>query len=207
MSTFVRLKRHPGGIIAAGILVAALSIASLASAASKACIPDVPLVDSHGQPFDPASLKGKATLLDFVHTSCPGVCMTLTGKFSDVARKLGPQMGSDVMLLSVSNDPEHDNPAQLLKLARKHGADQSGWYFVTGKPDDVAKMLQAFGLNGKEPDGEPAHIPQVFLLGPDGCTVHDYNGIIMKPKLVADQMRQAASVNQAKVQTGLHQHL
>ena len=125
--------------------------------------------------------------------------MTLTGKFSAVARKLGPQMGSDVILLSVSNDPEHDDPAQLLKLARKHGADISGWHFVTGKPDDIAKMLDAFGLkNNKEPNGEPAHIAQVFLVGPDGCTVHDYNGIVMKPKQVADQMRRAASGNQAE---------
>ena len=151
---------------------------------------------------------GKATLVDFVHTSCPGVCMTLTGKFSAVAKKLGPQVGSDVMLLSVSNDPEHDDPAKLLKLARKHDADQSGWYFVTGKPEDIAKMLDAFGLkSGKEPDGEPAHIPQVFLLGPDGCKVHDYNGIIMKPKQVADQMRQTASGNEAKAHVEGHQPL
>ena len=190
---------NKGSLLVVAIAFAALSISGSVSAGSKACIPDVPLVDSHGQPFDPATLKGKATLVDFVHTSCPGVCMTLTGKFSAVARKLGPQMGSDVILLSVSNDPEHDNPAQLLKLARKHGADRSGWYFVTGKPEDVAKMLDAFGLkNGKEPDGEPAHIPQVFLVGPDGCTVHNYNGIIMRPKQVADQMRQAASGNQAE---------
>jgi protein SCO1 len=170
-----------------------------ARASSNTCMPDLPLVDSHGQPFDPASLKGKAILVDFVHTSCPGVCLTLTGKFSDVASKLGPELGSNVVLLSITNDPAHDGPKQLLQMAKKHGADKIGWLFLTGKPQDVDKFLAVFDLkSGLEPDGEPAHIPQVFLVGTDGCRMHDYNGMVMRPdKVTADLRRAASSSSQA----------
>lgn len=179
-----------------------------ARAAGSSCLPDVPLIDDHGQPFNPASLKGKAILVDFVHVSCPGVCMTLTGKFSAIAKKLGPQLGDSVVLLSLTNDPEHDSPEQLLKMARKRGADLDGWMFVTGKPDDITRMLETFGLkNGREPDGDPAHIPQVFLVGTDGCTIRDYNGIMMKPGVVAGDLHQAAAGKLAKAHSKWYEHL
>jgi cytochrome oxidase Cu insertion factor (SCO1/SenC/PrrC family) len=200
-------KLNPRAIIVVACLVLALG-SRAASAASPSCLPDVPLVDDHGQPFNPTSLKGKAVLVDFVHVSCPGVCMTLTAKFTEVAKKLGPEVGSNVMLLSITNDPEHDSPAQLLSMARKRGADQNGWLFATGKPDDVTEMLEAFDLkNGREPDGDPAHIPQVFLVGTDGCVVRDYNGLVMHPPTVAGDLQQAASGKLAKAHSKWYEHL
>jgi len=154
-------------------------------------LPDVQVVDDHGNPVSLSSLKGKVVLLDFVHVGCPGVCSNLVNKFGQVADSLGPELGSRVVLLSVTNDPVHDNAAELLKLARSSQADIKGWLFVTGKPDDVDRVIKAFGLNNDRlPDGSPNHITQVFLLGTDGRQKHEYQGMVMNSAAVVAQIRE-----------------
>jgi cytochrome oxidase Cu insertion factor (SCO1/SenC/PrrC family) len=153
-------------------------------------LPDVQLVDDHGKQLSLGSLKGKVILLDFIHVGCPGVCSNLVNKFGQVADSLGPELGSRVILLSVTNDPSHDNPAELLNLARSSQADMKGWLFLTGKPDDVNRVIKAFGLNNDRlPDGSPNHITQVFLLGPDGHQEHEYQGMVMNSEAVVSQIR------------------
>ncbi len=157
-----------------------------------ASLPNVSVIDDHGRPVSLASLKGKVILLDFIHIGCPGVCATLVSKFGEVADSLKPELGSKVVLLSVTNDPEHDRPEQLLALARSSDADLDGWLFVTGKPTDVDRVIKAFGVNNERmPDGSPAHITQVFLLGTDGQKKREYRGMLMKPQAVVSQIREA----------------
>jgi cytochrome oxidase Cu insertion factor (SCO1/SenC/PrrC family) len=155
-----------------------------------ASLPDVQVVDDHGNHVSLGSLKGKVVLLDFIHVGCPGVCSNLVNKFGQVADSLGPELGSRVVLLSVTNDPTHDNAAELLKLARSSQADMKGWLFVTGKPDDVDRVIKAFGLNNDRlPDGSANHITQVFLLGPDGRQKHEYQGMVMDSAAVVAQIK------------------
>lgn len=169
-------------------------------ARAAASLPDVRLIDDHGNPVSLGSLRGKVVLLDFIHVGCPGVCSNLVNKFGQVADSLGPELGSRVVLLSVTNDPEHDSPAELLKLARSSQADMSGWLFVTGKPGDVNRVIRAFGLNNERlPDGSPNHITQVFLLGRDLRQVHEFQGMVMNSDAVAAQIKDALKRNEAIV--------
>ena len=157
---------------------------------SAASLPDVQVIDDHGNPVSLGSFKGKVVLLDFIHVGCPGVCSNLVNKFGQVADSLGPDLGSKVILLSVTNDPNHDNAAELLKLARSSQADMKGWLFVTGKPEDVDRVIKAFGVNNDRlPDGSPNHITQVFLLGPDGRQKHEYQGMVMDSAAVVARIR------------------
>jgi cytochrome oxidase Cu insertion factor (SCO1/SenC/PrrC family) len=157
---------------------------------SAASLPDVQVIDDHGNPVSLSSLKGKVVLLDFIHVGCPGVCSNLVNKFGQVADSLGPDLGSKVVLLSVTNDPSHDNAAELLKLARSSQADMKGWLFVTGKPEEVDRVIKAFGLkNDRLPDGSPNHITEVFLLGTDGRQQHEYQGMVMNSAAVVAQIR------------------
>jgi len=113
-------------------------------------------------------------------------------KFGQVADSLGPELGSKVILLSVTNDPAHDNPAELLKLAKSSQADMNGWLFVTGKQEEVDKVLLAFGItNAHLPDGSPNHISRVFLLDVDGRQKHEFQGMVMKSGDVVAQIKDA----------------
>jgi cytochrome oxidase Cu insertion factor (SCO1/SenC/PrrC family) len=154
-------------------------------------LPDVQLVDDHGQPVSLGSLRGKVVVLQFIHIGCPGVCDNLVNKFGQIADKLGPDLGSKVVLLSISNDPENDTPDKLLALARSREADLKGWLFVTGKAGAVDRVIKAFGLhNERLPDGSPNHITRVFLLGPDLRARHEYAGMAMDLHSVGNQIKE-----------------
>jgi cytochrome oxidase Cu insertion factor (SCO1/SenC/PrrC family) len=181
--------------LAYALLLGCLLIAGCtrrAGTPTKATLPDVAVVDDHGQPLSLGSLRGKVVLLEFIHIGCPGVCDTLVSKFGQIADTLGPGLGSKVVLLSITNDPEHDTPALLLKLARSREADLPGWLFVTGKPTDVADVIKTFGLhNERLPDGSPNHITRVFLLGPDLRVRREYAGMAMDLHSVEIAIKQA----------------
>ena len=181
-----------GSIVIAVGIASVLSMIGCHSAPPTASLPDVQVVDDHGNPVSLGSLKGKVVLLDFIHVGCPGICTDLVNKFGQVADSLGPELGSKVILLSVTNDPMHDNPAELLKLAKSSQADMKGWLFVTGKQEEVDKVLLAFGItNARLPDGSPNHISKVFLLDAEGRQKHEFQGMVMKSGDVVAQIKDA----------------
>jgi cytochrome oxidase Cu insertion factor (SCO1/SenC/PrrC family) len=179
-------------LIALALAYCAVSIAACNRVTRQhtASLPDIHVIDSHGNPLSLGSLKGKVVLLDFIHVGCPGVCSNLVNKFGQVADSLGPELGSRVILLSITNDPTHDNAGELLNLARSSQADMKGWLFVTGKLDDVNRVIKAFGLdNHRLADGSPNHITQVFLLSRSGLEQHEYQGMVMNTDEVVTQIR------------------
>jgi protein SCO1/2 len=144
------------------------------------CLPKIQMVDQHRRPVVLSSLKGKLALVNFIYTSCPGPCLTETMKMAKLADRLGDKLGKGVVLVSVTVDPEHDGPAELLKYAQNQDVDRAGWLFLTGSPSAVDETLKNFKLiRQREEDGSVDHIIGVFLLGPDGREVREYNGEIL----------------------------
>ena len=47
-----------------------------------------------------------------------------TAKFANVALRLGNDLDLKVTLVSITVDPEHDGPKQLLDYSRQQGADE-----------------------------------------------------------------------------------
>jgi protein SCO1 len=177
-------------------LVIVLSItASLFAAAgcnrnSDGVLTDAKLVDQNGNTVALTSLKGKPMLVDFIYTSCPGPCLMETAKLANVAHRLGDDLGSKVMIVSISVDPEHDGPKQLLEYSRQQGADAKGWYFLTGGPAEIDAALSGFKLSREiEPDGSVGHLVDMMLIGSDGRLVREYNGEIVKAQDIVDDVR------------------
>ena len=159
-------------------------------AAAASCLTDTRLVDQNGNNVSLASLKGKPLVVDFIYTSCKGECLMETAKLANVAIRLGPDLDSKVMIVSISVDPEHDGPRQLLDYARQQGADEKGWYFLTGGPADIDKALAGFKLSRQiMPDGSVGHLVDMMLIGPDGRLVREYNGEIVKAQDIVDDVR------------------
>src|ERR1035437_7072902 len=135
------------------------------TAAASSCLTDTKLVDQNGNQVSLASLKGKPLVVDFIYTSCPGECRMETAKLANVALRLGPDLGSKVTIVSISVDPEHDGPKQLLDYARQQGADEKGWYFLTGSPGDIDKALAGFKLIRQVmPDGSIGHLGHMIVI-------------------------------------------
>lgn len=140
--------------------------------------PPFRLIDQDGNPLALADLRGKAVLLDFVYTACPGPCPILTGLHVEVQRALDPALRDRVRLVSISLDPRNDTPARLREYARERGADPGNWSFLTGSAQDVEAVLRAYGVgSARQPDGTIAHLVVTFLIDGEGRIVERFVGL------------------------------
>jgi protein SCO1/2 len=127
-------------------------------------VPDTTVLDQHGKPlrFYSDLVKGKTVAINFVFTTCAGVCPTLTAKFRQVQQELGERMGRDVQLISISVDPTTDVPERLNAYAEKFHAGP-GWTFVTGSKPEIDELLRALGAFAADKNKHP----QTILIGND----------------------------------------
>jgi len=106
-------------------------------------LPTFSVIDQNGAAFTSDAMRGHVTIVDFVFTSCPSICPTLTTKMSTLLTRTDPE----VKLLSISVDPENDTPAKMTEFLAKHGKPSSRWSFVTGDPTVVEKtVIQGFKI-------------------------------------------------------------
>ncbi len=71
----------------------------------------------------------RVIVLDFVYTSCPTVCRTLGAASTQLANRFVDE-GGRVAVLSLSFDPEHDTPEQMLRFKRAMESTPSAWHIA-----------------------------------------------------------------------------
>lgn len=89
-------------------------------------------------------LKGRTVLINFMFTTCTGVCSPMTANLARVQKLLGDRVGRDIVMISITVDPEIDTPPVLKAYAGKFGV-QPGWYFLTGAKPNVDGVLAKLG--------------------------------------------------------------
>jgi protein SCO1/2 len=88
---------------------------------------------------------GRATIVDFVYTRCPTVCLTLGSGFQQLQQALAKTPDSGVRLLSISFDPRHDDGPSLQRYAVQWRADPSLWTIATvPEAEQLQRLLEAF---------------------------------------------------------------
>jgi cytochrome oxidase Cu insertion factor (SCO1/SenC/PrrC family) len=169
------------------------SAARYSADAQADCLPSIKLLDQYGQPISLASLKGRPVLFDFFYTSCPGPCLVLTARMRSIAERLGDSLGSKASFVSVTVDPEHDRPAQLLAYAQEQRAVRKGWFFLTGSPAQIDALMARFKLiRQHESDGSVDHVLEFFLVGPDGRLRFQYLASEVHSDRIAADVMQAS---------------
>jgi protein SCO1/2 len=139
---------------------------------------DFRLVDQRGEPLSLSDLRGRAVLLDFVFTRCPGPCPILTTAHVGLQRSLPARIAERTHFVSISVDPAHDTPDRLREYAEARGADLSTWSFLTGEVPDVEEVLRRYHLGTiRQPDGTIDHVVATFLIDPEGRIVQRYLGL------------------------------
>jgi len=96
------------------------------------------LVERSGREVTDADLSDRVWVAAFVFTRCPLSCPRISSVMKGLQGKFA---GTDVKLVSVSVDPEHDTPAVLKDYASRFGADPDRWWFLTGPKDDVRSLI------------------------------------------------------------------
>lgn len=127
---------------------------------SKMVIPDVKVLDQHGNAlhFYTDLIKDKTVAINFIFTNCTTICPPLAATFARLQKELGDKVGKDVHLISISVDPVTDTPERLKAWGAKFKAGP-GWTFVTGGKEEMDKLLNALGAAvSKREDHTPALI-------------------------------------------------
>jgi protein SCO1 len=98
------------------------------------------LFERSGRTVTQNDLAGRICIASFIFTRCPLSCPRITS----VMKGLQPQLaGTDVLLLSISVDPEHDTPAVLAQYARRYGAAPDRWWFLTGPKTAIHELVRS----------------------------------------------------------------
>ncbi len=110
--------------------------------------PDFTLTDQRGDIVALSDLPGKAVALTFIYTNCPDICLLTAQHLRQAYETLPASTRDRVALVAVTVDPGHDTPARLSAFTREQGL--SGiptWYALTGQPDDLKEVWQAYGID------------------------------------------------------------
>lgn len=118
---------------------------SAADAAAK-YFPNTELItqDNQSVKFYDDLLKDKFVVINFMFTTCVGVCPPMTANLAKVQKSLAEDVSKQVTFISISVDPTTDTPERLKEYANKFKA-QPGWYFLTGKKQNVDWVLYKLG--------------------------------------------------------------
>lgn len=156
--------------------------------------PGFTLTNQEGLSVRLAELRGKPVLLSFVYTTCPDVCPLITADMVRIQGLLKARGGPEAFFLSVTTDPEVDRPAVMRAYAERHGADLASWAFLTGAPEEMQAIWNAYGVKvRRRARGLVEHTGLTLLIDGHGRIRFRYRGWSLDgPTVVADIERLAA---------------
>lgn len=101
-------------------------------------VEDFRLMDTNGREFTLINLKNKVWVVDFIFTTCSGICPLMTKNLAALYRSFAPIEA--VAMVSISVNPENDSPEVLANFARKYHADTDQWHFLTGSRKEIQEL-------------------------------------------------------------------
>ncbi len=98
-------------------------------------------------------LRNKMFAINLIYTHCTNVCPLETAKLGQVYKLLQERMGKDLYFYSITIDPKRDTPAVLKAYSEKFHTGP-GWYFLTGKKEDIDAIRKKLGI-ALRPNSDP----------------------------------------------------
>jgi protein SCO1 len=152
-------------------------------------VPDFTLTDQSGQPVRFSTLAaGKVVALNFVYTRCalPQFCLRASNVFGVMQRRFARQYGRDLVLLTLTFDPERDTPEVLATYAARFNADPKMWRFLTGETADVRRVCALFGVESYLDEGLVNHSLHTAVIDRRGRLVANIEGNRYTPEQLGD---------------------
>jgi protein SCO1 len=120
------------------------------------------LTNQLGEEVTLEDLRGEVWVANLIFTRCPGPCVQMSQKMSEVQRLLPP--GWPVRLVTLSADPEHDQPGVLRNYSGLHQAEAGRWHFLTGSKGEVYDLARkGLKLGVEENVGEDVPLEELFI--------------------------------------------
>jgi protein SCO1/2 len=151
-------------------------------------VPDFELTDQSGRHVRLSDFRGRVVAVQFLYTRCPlpDVCPRLAASFASLRKRFVARMGSELLLLSITLDPQYDTPAVLLEYSRRVGADGEGWRLLTG---DTTPPARRFGLLHWAEEGVIVHSSRTAIVDRGGKLAALVDGSGYRLEQLADLVR------------------
>ena len=101
-------------------------------------IPDFAMVNQLGDTVSQKTFDDKIYVADFFFTTCPGICLKMTGNMVKVQEAFKDD--PEVLLLSHSVTPSMDSVPVLKNYAEKNGVLDNKWHLVTGDKTEIYNL-------------------------------------------------------------------
>jgi protein SCO1/2 len=141
-------------------------------------VPDFTLIDSHSRPIALSNFRGKVVAVNFMYTTCqlPDFCVRLVNHFAVLQKRLSSRLGRDLILLTISFDPERDRPDVLEHYAQQWKPVAGTWHFLTGTTADVGRVLDLFGVSAFPSEGLMDHSLRTAVIDRRGVLAATLDG-------------------------------
>lgn len=115
---------------------------------------------------------------------------------SQIAERLGPRLGRDVFMYSITTDPERDTPARLKELAERYG-DKKGWHFLTASKDNIEAVSGRLFKHGGNAGGgnvcvapgqDSSHPARLVHYGNGSLGIWGAFGVDCNPELAVERL-------------------
>jgi protein SCO1/2 len=151
-------------------------------------VPDFTLIDQARQRVSLSSLAGKIVVVNFVYTRCalPQFCLRVSNNFGMLQKRFHKELGREVVLLTITFDPERDTPEALAAYASQWKADPKTWRFLTGPVADVRKVCALFGVEYFPDEGLMNHTLRTVVIDRSGTLIASIEGNTYSPEQLGD---------------------
>ena len=153
-----------------------------------AAVPDFALIDQRRERVTLAGLSGKVVVVNFVYTRCalPQFCLRMSNNFAALQKRFGVELSRDLVLLTITFDPDRDTPEALASYASRWQANPAGWHFLTGSAADIRRVCGLFGQEAFPDEGLMNHSLHTAIIGRTGTLVANIEGNQFTPEQLGD---------------------
>ena len=151
-------------------------------------IRDFELTERSGRVVRKADLVGHPWVVSFIFTNCAGPC----AKVSAAMRRLQDEFfkDTDLRLVTITVDPERDQPTELSKYAAGYEADSERWLFLTDPSkakDKIYPLINgSFLMPVQEAQGE-LRAPGYEFIHTNNVLLIDEHGVVQGKWLSTDE--------------------
>jgi protein SCO1/2 len=152
-------------------------------------VPDFRLIDQTKQPVTFASFEGRVVAMNFIYTRCalPQFCLRVSNNFGVLQKRFARELSrGELVLLTVTFDPERDTPEAMAAYALQWKADPKLWHFLTGPVADVRKVTSMFGVDFFPDEGLMNHSLRTAVINRRGRIAALIEGNLYTPEQLGD---------------------
>jgi len=114
--------------------------------AAREYFTDVVLLNQDGEEmrFYSDLIRERTVIMIPFFTTCTSVCPPMNRNMQKIQDWLGDRLGKDVIMMSISVDAVYDTMPRIKVYSERYHA-RPGWFFLTGKKEDVDVALKKVG--------------------------------------------------------------